>query len=134
LGFNPDTQAISCPWIRRGTRVGWGGAMGPAQFIPSTWVAYKDRVAAHLGEPASPWNIRDAFLAAAVKLQSHGADAQTYDTEWKAAMVYFAGGNWWKSAYAWYGNQVLSRAAEIQKDIDILEGKPRGGGYAAQAD
>lgn len=121
LGFNPDTQIISCPWIRKGKRVGWGGAMGPAQFIPSTWIAYKDKVSQLVGAPANPWNIRDAFLAAAVKLQSHGADSRTHDAEWKAAMVYFAGGGWRNASYAWYGNQVMSRAKEIQQDINVLE-------------
>lgn len=35
LGFDPDEMPVSAkPWY------GWGGAMGPAQFIPSTWVCY----------------------------------------------------------------------------------------------
>jgi len=35
LGLNPDTLPVSKkPWY------GWGGAMGPSQFIPSTWVCY----------------------------------------------------------------------------------------------
>ncbi len=35
LGLNPDKLPVSKkPWY------GWGGAMGPAQFIPSTWVCY----------------------------------------------------------------------------------------------
>lgn len=35
LGFNPDTMPVS-----RKPSYGWGGAMGPGQFIPSTWVCY----------------------------------------------------------------------------------------------
>lgn len=35
LGLNPDTMPVS-----RKPSYGWGGAMGPGQFIPSTWVCY----------------------------------------------------------------------------------------------
>ncbi|MDD9867896.1 MAG: peptidoglycan-binding protein [Candidatus Campbellbacteria bacterium] len=35
LGLNPDKQPVS-----RRPSYGWGGAMGPAQFIPSTWACY----------------------------------------------------------------------------------------------
>ena len=36
LGRDPDTTPVSCPMYRNGKQVGYGGAMGPAQFIPST--------------------------------------------------------------------------------------------------
>lgn len=35
LGLNPDTMPVS-----KRPSYGWGGAMGPGQFIPSTWVCY----------------------------------------------------------------------------------------------
>ncbi len=35
LGLNPDTMPVSAK-----PSYGWGGAMGPAQFIPSTWACY----------------------------------------------------------------------------------------------
>lgn len=122
LGFNPDTQPVSCPWISRGVRKGYGGAMGPAQFIPSTWMGYKDRITNILGSVANPWNIRDAFLASGIKLADAGADARTYEKEFGAAMRYFSGGRWTHAEEHLYGEPVMNRAAQYQRDIDILEG------------
>src|SRR3989338_5086868 len=59
LGLDPFATAVSCPH----PRYGYGGAMGPAQFIPSTWMAYRERVSAILGREANPWLIQDAFIA-----------------------------------------------------------------------
>jgi peptidoglycan hydrolase CwlO-like protein len=44
LGLNPDTVKIS-----RAQGNGWGGAMGPGQFIPSTWACYAGYVNATTG-------------------------------------------------------------------------------------
>ena len=88
LNLNPDTTPISCPMHdSNGNQIGWGGAMGQAQFIPSTWVGYQNQVAAITGAPANPWDIRDAFLAAALKLKAGGADSQA--GEWDAAIAIF---------------------------------------------
>jgi membrane-bound lytic murein transglycosylase B len=96
--------------------------MGPAQFIPSTWMSYKNRVAKLTGNnPPSPWNILDAFMAAAIKLTDSGAAKQTTAAEWKSAMIYFAGGNWNKSSLKFYGDDVISIADKYQKDIDTLK-------------
>ncbi len=117
LGLNPDTTPVSCPMKNKdGSQLGWGGAMGPAQFIPSTWMGYKDRVAALTGKTANPWDIRDAFIAAGVKLGSQGAKSK--EGEWKAAMLYFSGST--NVAYRFYGDNVVARAEKYQADIDAL--------------
>ncbi len=52
---------------------GFGGAMGPAQFIPSTWNIYNDKVKSQTGSSiADPWNIKDSFTAAALLPQRFG--------------------------------------------------------------
>ncbi|MEX0916736.1 MAG: lytic murein transglycosylase [Candidatus Spechtbacterales bacterium] len=119
LGRDPYNTLVSCPH----PDYGYGGAMGPAQFIPSTWMGYKDRVAAILGRQPDPWNIQDAFIASAVKLASGGATAQTEAAEWKAAMIYYAGGGWNNPTYAPYGNWIINQARAYQADINILEGR-----------
>jgi membrane-bound lytic murein transglycosylase B len=86
LGRDPYNTPVSCPMS-----FGYGGAMGPAQFIPSTWMLYRDRIQTLTGEPGDPWDIYDAFLASALYLADSGAKAQTYNAEWKAAMIYFSG-------------------------------------------
>lgn len=120
LGLDPDQQKVSKkPWY------GWGGAMGPAQFIPSTWVGYKDRVAKITGQsPANPWDARTAIFASAMLMADNGADKQTPAAERLAALRYLAGwGNASKPAYAFYGDDVMALAAKFQKEIDVLEGR-----------
>ena len=92
--------------------------MGPAQFIPSTWVGYKDKVSAMTGSsPANPWDIRDAFAAAAIKLVAGGADGTTQG-EWNAAMRYFSGST--NVKYHFYGDSVMALADKYQSDINDL--------------
>ena len=120
LGLDPFSQVVSCPQSS-----GYGGAMGPAQFIPSTWMLYKDRLASITGQnPPDPWSARTAIFATALLMADNGADAGTRASERLAALRYFAGwANASKSAYAFYGNGVMGYADEYQADIDILEGK-----------
>jgi peptidoglycan hydrolase CwlO-like protein len=116
LGLDYTKTPVSCP-----LSFGWGGAMGPAQFIPSTWKGYKDRVSKIVGEPANPWNIYHAFIAAAVKLTDAGAGSKTYQSEWKAAMIYFAGSNWNNPSYRFYGDSVMRLADKFEEDINIIK-------------
>ena len=120
LGLDPNTTPVSCPMFSGGKQIGWGGAMGPAQFIPSTWMAYKDQVSKMTGNnPANPWDIRDAFAAAALYLAKWGATKQTRDAEWRAAMIYFSGST--DIRYRFYGDSVLAIADRYEKDISYLK-------------
>lgn len=117
LGMNPDIAPVSCPMRdSKGNQVGWGGAMGPAQFIPSTWTGYQGKIASLTGKAANPWDIRDAFLAAALKLAADGGTAQS--GEWAAAMKYFSGST--NSKYTFYGDSVTATAAQYQNDLNQL--------------
>jgi peptidoglycan hydrolase CwlO-like protein len=113
LGRDPLNTPVSCPMS-----YGWGGAMGPAQFIPSTWILYRDRVKAITGT-ADPWNIKDAFVAAALYLKDKGAASQNYNDEWKAAIAYFAGNV--NLRYRFYGDSVMATATQYEKDIKEIE-------------
>ncbi|PIT96931.1 hypothetical protein COT82_00465 [Candidatus Campbellbacteria bacterium CG10_big_fil_rev_8_21_14_0_10_35_52] len=118
LGLNPDTLPVSKrPWY------GCGGAMGPAQFMPTTWALYTDRIAKTTGHnPPNPWDPSDAFMASAILLMDNGADKGTQYAERLAALRYLAG---WKNAekpsYSFYGDDVIELAAKYQKLIDILQ-------------
>ncbi len=114
VGRDPYKTLVSCPMS-----FGWGGAMGPAQFIPSTWVRYQDRVSQVTGQPADPWNIRDAFLAAAFLLRDAGASKRTFNAEWRAALIYFAGRV--NLRYRFYADSVMRIVRGYEKDIELLE-------------
>ncbi len=114
LGRDPFKTPVSCP-----LSFGYGGAMGPAQFIPSTWMMYKARLYSLLGRHANPWSIRDAFLASGVLLTDSGARSQTRDGERRAASIYYSGSS--TSTHGLnYANQVLAIADRFQRDIDVL--------------
>lgn len=117
LGLDPDTMPLSCPY-----KGGYGGAMGPAQFIPSTWEGMKSAVAKLTGNnPPNPWNAQDAFAASGLYLRDLGAGGGSYAAERKAALRYYAGSNWNNPKNAFYGDQVMAIATKYQKQIDILQ-------------
>lgn len=116
LGRDPLKTLVSCP-----QSVGYGGAMGPAQFIPSTWKLFQNRIAQALGKPASdPWNPQDAFMASGFYLADLGASSQSYTAERNAACRYYSGRACSGSVNTAYGNQVMARVKTIQDNIDIL--------------
>lgn len=113
LGRDPYDTPVSC-WIPAyvgGVPTGWGGAMGPAQFIPSTWNLFADRLKNLFGQAADPWGIKDSFTASGMYLADLGATAQTATKESNAASRYYGGSSS-------YSRSVMSRANCIQSFID----------------
>jgi len=113
VGRDPYTTPVSC-WIPAyvsGQAYGWGGAMGPAQFIASTWNLYAEKLKNLLGRAADPWAFSDAVTASGLYLSELGAKAQTTTAESSAASRYYGG----SSSYA---RSVLNRATCIQNFID----------------
>ncbi|MCR4322889.1 MAG: lytic murein transglycosylase [Candidatus Azambacteria bacterium] len=118
LGLDPDAMPVS-----KRPSYGWGGAMGAAQFIPSTWLAYTNQIASLTGHtPASPWDIEDAFVGSALKLVANGAGSQAYKDEHKAAAMYLAGGNYKIRVAQAYANNVMDWADYYQDQANILSG------------
>ena len=128
----PDPPLVSCPIPRDGV---YGGAMGPAQFIPSTWEMYEDRIAKVSGHnPPSPWNNLDAFVGTSLYLSDsyNSSGCVKYANDYPqynsvtlrsrcAAAKYYAGGNWFKYRFL-YGEPILERAEQFERDIKILNG------------
>jgi peptidoglycan hydrolase CwlO-like protein len=117
LGLDPDKMPVSKkPWY------GWGGAMGPGQFIPSTWILYKDRIAKVTKQsPPNPWDPRTATYATALLMMDNGADKQTKAAERLAALRYLAGWkNATKPAYAFYGNEVMDLVEKYESQVAIV--------------
>lgn len=128
LGLDWKITPVSCPpatvWS---TSRGYGGGMGPSQFIPSTWELFKDRIAKAVGinqDNADPWNPEHSFVATAIYLSDLGAMSGSYTAERNAACRYYSGRSCdnRKPVNAFYGTQVLQKAETIQTNIDFLKG------------
>ena len=122
VGRDPFSTPVSCPQAGVG---GWGGAMGPSQFIPSTWQLFKNRIASMVGKMIpNPWDPKDAIAASSIYLGDLGADSGSYSAEKNAACKYYSGKACGQSKWAsTYGNQVMAKAQNIQETmIDFLQG------------
>lgn len=111
---------VSCPITG-----GYGGAMGPTQFIPSTWVLYESRLAAALGTGGTPdpWDAKTAIMATALLMKDNGAAGGTYTAEWNSACKYYSGSSCSKNkSVAAYGDSVIKKAEGFQENIDFLKG------------
>lgn len=112
LGLDPDKMLVS-----RRPNYGCGGAMGPAQFLPTTWRRFESRVGDLTGHtPPSPWNVEDAFTAAALFLADSGAAAQTTAGEIRAAKTYISGSpSCSRYICRSYSDRIISLARDIDK-------------------
>lgn len=113
LGLNPLDTQVSCPIAGV---AGYGGAMGPAQFIPSTWKLFESRLKNTLGYEASPWEPRDAFMASAMYLTDLGAVGTSASAQHRAACKYYGSGG----STCSYSRSVMKHKTNIQSDIDLL--------------
>ena len=113
---------VSCP-----QSIGYGGAMGPAQFIASTWTLLISRIKQPsafplrriLGHPL------DAFMASAIYLSDLGADSTSYTAQKKNAACKYYFRPFLRLCFrrTAYGNSVMALANTIQTtEIDPLNG------------
>jgi hypothetical protein len=122
LGRDPYNTSVSCPIKSGGSYSGYGGAMGPSQFIPSTWRLYASKIASIAGAgTADPWNPEHAIIGTSLLMRDNGASTQTYTAERNAACKYYSGRSC-SGSNEFYGNSVMKLADKIQADIDFLDG------------
>lgn len=122
LDLDYTKTLVSCPIASAG---GYGGAMGPAQFIASTWMLFKDKIAKAAGvSNPNPWNPEHAFIASAIYLTELGAYSGSFTAEKNAACRYYSGKVCsTKSVNNTYGVQVMAKADNIQRNmINPLQG------------
>ena len=129
LGRDWKMTPVSCPpTTSYYSGRGFGGGMGPSQFIPSTWEQMKSSVASIVGISADyldPWNPEHSFMATAVYMKDLGAAASGYTAERNAACRYYSGSFCQVGRIppnVFYGDAVIDKVEEIQENIDFLKG------------
>ncbi|MDD3498141.1 MAG: lytic murein transglycosylase [Candidatus Moranbacteria bacterium] len=102
LDYDYKKMKVSCA-----LSYGYGGAMGIAQFMPTTWNGYRDRITRYTGHnPPDPWDLTDGVVGMAIKLEDAGGDKKS--GEYKAAAMYYCGGNWNRDVCHNYASTVIS--------------------------
>jgi len=124
LGRDWKNTPISCPpTAKYYSGRGFGGGMGPSQFIPSTWELFKNKVGNMLGmsgDSVDPWNPQHAFMATAIYMKELGAESGSYTAERNAACKYYSGSSCSstrKPPNLFYGNSVMAIATKIQETM-----------------
>ncbi|PSO44402.1 MAG: hypothetical protein BRC23_01175 [Parcubacteria group bacterium SW_4_49_11] len=116
LGLSVNKKVSSCPYP---SYQGIGGAMGYAQFLPTTWMSWASIVKKYNSgeELPNPWNLEDAMLAAAVKLTNanpsieHGDDlTSNQGLRRQRALQYLGGGS-----HGWYANHISSSMKRVKR-------------------
>lgn len=127
LGKDWKSTPVSCPpgYAWSPSR-GYGGGMGPSQFIASTWELFKGRIGAAFGidpNKANPWNAQHAIMATAIYMADLGAVSGSYTSERNAACRYYSGRACDNQSppNASYGNSVMVKVEAIQENIDFLK-------------
>lgn len=105
LGYDYEKLSVSCN--PGSAYAGTGGALGIGQFMPDTWLEYKDRVSEIVKkENPDPWNEKDAVIAMALKLSDvYGVTSHNRFAERNAAKMYLSGTTSWR--YDWYANKIF---------------------------
>ncbi|MBP6883796.1 MAG: lytic murein transglycosylase [Candidatus Pacebacteria bacterium] len=117
VGGSIDNINVSCA-----ASVGYGGAIGLTQFLPTTWLRFKDTAAGYLGHQPDPWNVNDALMVTAIYLKVLGG----VDSPYNAACGYFGKCS---SGGIDYAAQVVSKMDKIKQQIAEGSGfKGAGGG------
>jgi hypothetical protein len=110
LDLDYKKQKVSC---NPSGYAGTGGAMGVAQFMPDTWMGYKNEVASITGHrPASPWNLTDGVMAMALKLGRVPGVKDGKESAYRRAAAAYLG-----TSYAPYINGIIYWAKNYKKLI-----------------
>lgn len=113
LGFVWNETPVSCPIAGV---AGYGGAMGPAQFIATTWTLFENRLEKILNHYANPWEPKDAFLASSMYLTDLGGIGTSVSAQNRAACKYYGSGG----STCTYSKSVQRLKTGIQANIDAL--------------
>jgi peptidoglycan hydrolase CwlO-like protein len=88
LGYK--NKKVSCTISFSSAGPNQGGAMGAAQMMSDTWLAYESRISAKTGSShPDPWNITDAVMAMAIKVFAAGGTSDSAASIRKSTTSYY---------------------------------------------